>query len=65
MRTKIGWKSVQQVHPAHDKQRLTHLRLTGIKLGYLLHFGEALMKDRVIPTIHGEFSSCLGVSVAL
>jgi hypothetical protein len=35
-----------------EKQPLTYLRLTGIKLGYLLNFGEALMKDGITRTIH-------------
>ena len=38
-------KSVERVTPAHKKQLLTYLRLTGLKLGYLLNFGEALMRD--------------------
>ncbi|MBT3291789.1 MAG: GxxExxY protein, partial [Victivallales bacterium] len=37
-------KSVERVTPAHKKQVQTYLRLTGCKLGYLLNFGEALMK---------------------
>jgi len=40
-------KSVQTVSNAHKKQLLTYLRLTGLKLGYLLNFGEALMKDGI------------------
>jgi len=47
-------KSVENVHPAHKKQLLTYLRLTGMKLGYLLNFGEALMKDGITRTIHGD-----------
>lgn len=39
----VELKSVEKVHPAHKKQVLTYLRLTGMKLGYLLNFGEALM----------------------
>jgi hypothetical protein len=33
---------------------LTYLRLTGMKLGYLLNFGQALMKDGITRTINGE-----------
>ena len=40
----IELKSVEQVSQAHKKQLLTYLRLTGCKLGFLLNFGEALMK---------------------
>jgi len=47
-------KSVEKVHPAHKKQWLTYLRLTGMKLGYLLNFGEALMKDGITGIVHGE-----------
>ena len=50
----IEVKSVESVHPAHKKQLLTYLRLTGLKLGYLLNFGAALMKDGITRTIHGE-----------
>ena len=50
----VELKSVEKVHPAHKKQLLTYLRLTGMKLGYLLNFGEALMKDGITRTINGE-----------
>lgn len=38
-------KSVENLNNAHRKQVLTYLRLTGLKLGFLLNFAEALMKD--------------------
>ena len=47
-------KSVERVTPAHKKQLLTYLRLTGLKLGYLLNFGEALMRDGITRTINGS-----------
>jgi GxxExxY protein len=31
----VELKSVEKVNPAHKKQLLTYLRLTGMKLGYL------------------------------
>jgi GxxExxY protein len=40
-------KSVERFSNAHKKQVLTYLQLTGMKLGYLLNFGEALMKDGI------------------
>ncbi len=49
----VELKSVEYLHPAHKKQLLTYLRLTGLKLGYLLNFGEALMKDGITRIIHG------------
>ena len=45
-------KSVQAVSNIHKKQLLTYLRLTGLKLGYLLNFGEALMKDGITRTVN-------------
>jgi len=50
----IELKSVEKVHPGHKKQHLTYLRLTGMKLGYLLNFGEALMKDGITRIINGK-----------
>lgn len=40
-------KSAERVTPAHKKQVQTYLRLTGLKLGYLLNFGEAVLKDGI------------------
>jgi GxxExxY protein len=47
-------KSVEKLHPVHKKQLLTYLRLTGMKLGYLLNFGEELMKDGITRIINGR-----------
>jgi GxxExxY protein len=46
-------KSVEKVNNAHKKQVLTYLKLTGMKLGYLLNFGEELMKNGITRTING------------
>ena len=43
----IELKSVEKLHPAHKKQVLTYLVLTGMRLGYLLNFGEELMKTGI------------------
>ena len=45
-------KSITRVNDAHKKQLLTYLRLTGNKLGFLLNFGEALMKDGITRTVN-------------
>lgn len=50
----VELKSIEKLHPAHKKQVLTYLRLTGMKLGYLLNFGEALMKDGITRMINGS-----------
>jgi GxxExxY protein len=62
----VELKSVERVTPAHKKQVLTYLRLTGLKLGYLLNFGEALMRDGITRIIHGTLDPnppCLCASV--
>ena len=46
-------KSLEFVNNAHKKQLLTYLKLTGLKLGYLLNFGEELMKHGITRTING------------
>lgn len=46
-------KSVEKITAAHKKQIQTYLRLTGKKLGYLLNFGEALMKHGIIRAVNG------------
>lgn len=49
----IELKSVERIINAHKKQLLTYLRLTDMRLGYLLNFGEALMKDGITRTVNG------------
>jgi GxxExxY protein len=46
-------KSVERATAAHKKQVQTYLRLTGCKLGYLLNFGEALMKAGITRCVNG------------
>ena len=50
-------KSVDRVSNAHKKQVLTYLKLTDCKLGYLLNFGEALMKDGITRCLNGHLDS--------
>lgn len=47
-------KSVESITKAHKKQTLTYLKLTGYKLGYLLNFGESLMKNGISRIINGK-----------
>ena len=47
-------KSVEKLTPAHKKQALTYLRLMDLKLGFLLNFGEALMKSGITRIINGK-----------
>ena len=46
-------KCVEQLTNAHKKQLLTYLRLSELKLGYLLNFSEWRMKDGVIRIVNG------------
>lgn len=41
-------KSVDMVHPVHRGQVLSYLRLGGFKLGYLLNFNVAHMRDGIV-----------------
>jgi GxxExxY protein len=40
-------KSVEVIAPVHTKQLLTYLRLSDKRLGLLINFGEALIKDGI------------------
>ena len=46
-------KSVEALLPVHAKQLLTQLRLSGIKLGLLINFGEAHLKNGIRRVING------------
>lgn len=46
-------KSIEQINNAHRKQLQTYLRLTNLKLGYLLNFGAALMKEGIFRFVNG------------
>ncbi len=43
----IELKSVESIAPVHQKQLLTYLRLTDMKLGLLINFNENLIKDGI------------------
>jgi GxxExxY protein len=63
----VELKSIEQINNAHRKQIQTYLRLTNLKLGYLLNFGAALMKDGIVRAVNGleETSTLLRVSAPL
>ena len=46
-------KSVVAITLAHRKQIQTYLRLSGKKLGFLLNFGDAMMKDGIVRAVNG------------
>ncbi len=43
----VELKSVEQLAPVHFKQVLTYIRLDEKRLGLLINFGEALIKDGI------------------
>ena len=49
----IELKSVEMLLPVHFKQLLTYLKLTGLKLGLLINFNEALIKNGIKRVVNG------------
>jgi GxxExxY protein len=47
-------KSVEALLPVHAKQVLTQLRLSGLKLGLLINFGEGHLKNGIKRIINGN-----------
>ncbi|GAB1856538.1 hypothetical protein MHTCC0001_13730 [Flavobacteriaceae bacterium MHTCC 0001] len=43
----IELKSVRKIEPVHPKQLLTYLKITELKLGLLINFNEALIKNGI------------------
>ena len=46
-------KSVEAILNVHEKQVLTYLILTGLKLGYLLNFGQERMVNGISRVLNG------------
>ncbi len=49
----VELKSVELIAPVHPKKLLTYLRLTKLKLGLLINFNEALIKDGITRVVNG------------
>ena len=49
----IEIKSIEKINNAHKKQVLTYLKLSDMKLGYLLNFGDAVMRTGIKRIING------------
>jgi len=58
-------KSIEQILPIHQAQLLTYLRLSGRKIGLLINFNVAVLKNGIVRRFYKveEFSPCLRVSV--
>jgi GxxExxY protein len=50
----VELKSVSTTTPVHAKQLLTQLRLSGLKLGLLINFGEAHLRNGIKRLINGQ-----------
>jgi GxxExxY protein len=50
----VELKSVATLSAVHSKQVLTQLRLSGLKLGLLINFGESHMKNGIKRIINGQ-----------
>jgi GxxExxY protein len=46
-------KSVVEWHPVFEAQMLTYLRLTGLKLGLVINFGERFVKNGIYRVVNG------------
>jgi GxxExxY protein len=53
----VELKSVEALLPVHAKQLLTQLRLSGLKLGLLINFGEAHLKNGIKRVINGHLDA--------
>ena len=49
----VELKSVETVIPVHKKQLLTYLRLADKRLGLLINFGSAMIRDGVSRVVNG------------
>lgn len=45
-------KACERIEPIHQAQLLTYLKLAGLKLGLLLNFNVALMKDGIVRIVN-------------
>jgi GxxExxY protein len=46
-------KSIEAIHPVHKKQVLTYLRFSDKRLGLLINFNVALIKDGIVRLVNG------------
>lgn len=46
-------KAVSEWHPIFEAQMLTYLRLTGLKLGLVINFGERFVKNGIHRVVNG------------
>ena len=52
-RVVVELKAIEGVLPVHRAQLLSYLRLGGFKLGYLLNFNVARLRDGIVRLVNG------------
>jgi GxxExxY protein len=52
-RVVVELKAVETILPVHKAQLLSYLRLGGFKLGYLLNFHVAHLRDGIVRMVNG------------
>ena len=53
----IEYKSIEAILPVHEAQLVNYLKLADIKLGLLINFNVALLKDGIRRKINGNLNS--------
>ena len=48
----VELKSVESIFPLHKKQLLTYLKITNCKLGFIVNFNSALLKNGIIRIVN-------------
>jgi GxxExxY protein len=43
----VELKAIDELHPIHEAQLLTYMKLSGIRLGLLLNFNVRLLRDGI------------------
>jgi GxxExxY protein len=51
--TIVEVKATEKEHPIHEVQLLTYLRLTGLRLGLLINFGNRHVKEGIRRVMNG------------
>ena len=49
----VDCKATRRHHPVFESQVLTYLRLLDLKLGYVINFGQRLVKDGLYRVVNG------------
>ena len=50
----VELKAVKQLHPIHEAQLLSYLKLSGLAIGLLMNFHVPLLRDGIRRIVHGS-----------